>query len=75
MSNIKDTRFDQKSPALSVPVVDGGDNIHYTTHIKRTLQLIDCIGLRADSVKIRRGSIFGQLFVVLSPYGGGEGKR
>ena len=32
-----DTLFGQKSPALSVPVADGGDTINIT----RTLQLMD----------------------------------
>ena len=45
--------FDQKPPTLLVPVADGGDK-QDTTHITRTSQLIDKIGLRANSVKKKK---------------------
>ena len=38
--NFSNAPLDQKSPALLVPVADGGDNIHQTTD-PQTSQLID----------------------------------
>ena len=45
---VSDTLFNQKSPALLVPVVAGGDKQHIHT---RTSRPLDRIGLGADAVK------------------------